>query len=338
MQVHKIQPAVIVATIGVVAVSLTAYSAPKLVAYELRSQQNQQRVVVTTTISDPFPISVDPAKKSITSNPSADAFYAQHTSSLSASLGSLSDVFNWIASLIDSNSIYRSLAGADSRLITIQSGDRKEEVAQSLGNALNWSSAQEGQFMQAVQDQSAGLPEGMLSPGTYVVDSSMTPENIASLMNVAFNRAILTHYSPATAQKVPVIQALTVASLLEREAKGPDDMRIISGIIWNRLFKNMNLQLDASLQYAKGESKTGVWWQKVVPKDKYLASAYNTYEHAGLPPGPIANPSVAAVIAALNPVQTDCIYYFHDKKGDFHCSATYPEHVALLKKYYGRGK
>jgi UPF0755 protein len=125
-------------------------------------------------------------------------------------------------------------------------------------------------------------------------------------------------------------------------------MRIISGIIWNRLFNNMNLQIDATLQYAKAsepDGKTsqrgevaGNWWPAVLPKDKYIKSPYNTYENPGLPPGPIATPSVAAVLAALNPVPTSCLYYFHDANGVFHCSDTYVEHVALLKEYYGQGK
>jgi UPF0755 protein len=157
-------------------------------------------------------------------------------------------------------------------------------------------------------------------------------------MNVALTKNILVHYSTTTQAFVPLNQALTVASLLEREAAGPTDMRVISGIIWNRIFKNMNLQIDASLQYAKGENSSGNWWTKVVPKDKYVASVYNTYAHPGLPPGPIAEPSLAAVLAALNPVATNCIFYFHDANGNFHCSNTYAEHVALLKKYYGQGK
>jgi UPF0755 protein len=102
----------------------------------------------------------------------------------------------------------------------------------------------------------------------------------------------------------------------------------------------MNLQLDATLQYAKAQKSpiAGSWWPQVVPKDKYINSPYNTYLHAGLPPTPIASPSVAAVLAALNPVNTPCLFYFHDRNGNFHCTDTYAAHVALLKKYYGQGK
>jgi UPF0755 protein len=100
----------------------------------------------------------------------------------------------------------------------------------------------------------------------------------------------------------------------------------------------MRLQIDATLQYAKGSNPQHVWWPKVTPSDKYIASAYNTYKNEGLPPAPIANPSMEAIIAALNPKKTDCMYYFHDKKAGFHCTKTYEEHVALLKEYYGKGK
>ena len=124
----------------------------------------------------------------------------------------------------------------------------------------------------------------------------------------------LSHYSSTTASQIPLADALTVASMLEREASGSGDIQIISGIIWNRLFNGMPLQIDATLQYAKGESRNGNWWQAVTPDDKFIKSPYNTYEHVGLPPGPISNPSVASVIAALNPVQTSCLYYFHDAK------------------------
>ena len=66
------------------------------------------------------------------------------------------------------------------------------------------------------------------------------------------------------------------------------------------------------------------------PDDKYIESPFNTYSNKGLPPSPIANPSTDAIIAALNPKKTDCMYYFHDRKANFHCSVTYEEHVALL--------
>jgi UPF0755 protein len=139
--------------------------------------------------------------------------------------------------------------------------------------------------------------------------------------------------------QVPISDALVIASLLEREAYDFADMRYISGVIWNRLFINMPLQLDATLQYVRGSQPYETkWWPRVVPADKFIASPFNTYEEIGLPPYPIANPSLEAVVAALNPRQTDCYFYFHDQDGNFYCTPDYEAHVALLKEIYGQGQ
>jgi cell division protein YceG involved in septum cleavage len=325
--------------LGLVVVILATglFLLPQVITYGVKQTQTPTPTVALGDVSS-FPVSVDPATKSIVNNPTANKLYTAETgSNLAASVGQATDIVSWIASVIDNTSLYQSLAAADGHLIVIEPGYRREQVLAQLTNALGWNKTQQAQFNTTVDAQNPGLTDGMFAPGNYVVDSSMTPSNVAALMGIKFDQTILLHYGTSTASYVPLSEALTVASLLEREAAGPDDMRVISGIIWNRLFNNMNLQIDATLQYAKGE-KDGNWWGPVVPKDKYIVSAYNTYMHPGLPPGPIASPSLAAVLAALNPVQTSCLYYFHDAKGNFHCSDTYAEHVALLKKYYGQGK
>jgi UPF0755 protein len=324
------------ALLGVISVT-GVFLLPQVITVQVNREQAQPVPVQGTLQAVAFPVSVDPATKSITDNPAADKLFATRETSLTASADTVGDILSWIASLIDNTAAYQSLAAADGHLITILPGYRKEQVVAELAYALGWNAKQQQEFITDSEAQTPTLTDGMFSPGTYVVNSDMTPSNVAALMSIAFNKSILVHYSSSTAQQVPLAEAITVASLLEREAAGPEDMRVISGIIWNRLFDNMNLQIDATLQYAKGE-KNGNWWGEVVPKDKYIVSAYNTYMHPGLPPGPIANPSVAAVLAALNPVKTSCLYYFHDSKGGFHCSDTYAEHVALLKKYYGQGK
>jgi uncharacterized YceG family protein len=311
---------------------------PQVITYGVNQAQNQPVAIATGSVA-PFPVSVDPATKSIVNNPQANQLYKSTTdSNLTAAVGNVMGIISWIASIIDNTAAYQSLASADGHLIAIEPGERREQILQQLTNALDWNKTQQAQFNTAVDTDNPGLTDGMFAPGNYVVNTNMTPSNVAALMEIKFDQTILLHYGTTTAAYVPLPEALTVASLIEREASGPDDMRIISGIIWNRLFDNMNLQIDATLQYAMGENKSGTWWQEVVPKDKYINSPYNTYENPGLPPGPIASPSLAAVLAALNPVQTSCLYYFHDSKGNFHCSNTYAEHVALLKKYYGQGK
>lgn len=126
--------------------------------------------------------------------------------------------------------------------------------------------------------------------------------------------------------------ALTIASIIQREAAGKSDMKLISGIIWNRLFSGMKLQIDATLQYAKGNEDDG-WWKTVKSKDKYIDSPYNTYLYKDLPPSAIANPGLAALDAAYNPEKTSCMYYLHDKKRKIHCSKTYEEHKRNINRY-----
>jgi UPF0755 protein len=207
-----------------------------------------------------------------------------------------------------------------------------------MGKILGWSPSERAQFIKLVSSSTPELSEGKFYPGTYVVERYANPEAVAPLVMERFEGEVLARYTPAVADTVPLTDALTIASLLEREAAGYDDMRLISGVIWNRLFAGMKLQIDATLQYAKGSQHTRKWWPVPTPQDKDIASPFNTYQNEGLPPHAIANPSLGAIIAALNPKKTECFFYFHDKKGNFHCSVTYEEHVELLKKHYGRGK
>lgn len=291
-----------------------------------------------------FPVTVDPKNKTIVENEQVNALFEKTPSPLSAAVGTMqhvaSDVFEWVALSIASAPWYQSLAAVDGRFVAIAPGMRKEQVANAFASALGWNAAQKQEFLTATKYSSLPLPEGSFFPGIYALDLTMTPLMAQALVNDRFGTEVLSRYGPETAEIVPLDHALTIASLIEREAGGADDMRIISGIIWNRLFITMPLQIDATLQYAKANSvsTTGGWWPKVVPADRFRKSTYNTYLHTGLPPTPIASPSVASVLAALNPRNTSCLFYFHDSARQFHCSDTYAEHITLLKKYYGRGK
>lgn len=286
-----------------------------------------------------FPVTVIPDEKVIVYDPRVEAMLVERPSTLSAAVHTVRELFTWLAIQISEIPAYRQLAGTNTLFITIQPGYRQEQVTALLGAKLHWNAAQRAEFTKASDARNPKLTEGQFVPGTYFL-SVTDPKDVEGLLHQRFQQEILARYSTSTAERVPLEDALTVASLIEREAGGWDDMRLISGIIWNRLFAGMNLQIDATLQYAKASKETRVssWWPKVVPDDKYIKSAYNTYRNNGLPPSPIANPSIAAVLAALNPKQTDCLFYFHDKYGEFHCSPTYEGHVKLLKKHYGQGK
>jgi cell division protein YceG involved in septum cleavage len=316
-------------------------SLPSILAKDLQVAK-ASAVPADTLGSRVFPVTVDPTTKTITQNAQVDKLLSTRPTSLAASSGLGNKVFEWIAVQISSLKAYQFVAGAagfNSLFVTIHPGDRQEQVATAFGTTLGWTPAQELAYTAAVKKINPLLPEGTVVPGTYFLNVT-SPQDVASLLNDRFQKDIVGRYSTTTQSRVPLKDALTIASLLDRESGSWDDMRLISGIIWNRLFIGMKLQIDATLQYAEanGTKGSGGWWPLVEPKDKYIKSAYNTYQHAGLPPTPIASPSLAAVLAALNPKKTDCIFYFHDSNSQFHCSKDYATHVALLKQYYGQGK
>jgi len=295
-------------------------------------------------MAEQFPVTVDPRNRVITENAQVNAYLENADSPFQAAAGNasggLGKVFEWAALSVATAPWYQSIAAVGGgRFVVITPGMRKEQVASTFGSALAWNAKQKKEFLTASTSASLPLFEGSFAPGMYPLAPGTTPASVQAMVNDRFYQDVLSHYGTTTHDIVPLAQALTVASLIEREAGGPDDMRLVSGIIWNRLFINMRLQIDATLQYAKANSTTGgSWWPRPAPADRFRTSPYNTYLHAGLPPTPISNPSVAAILAALNPRNTSCLFYFHDNAKQFHCSDTYAGHVALLKKYFGRGK
>lgn len=312
----------------------TVISFPSILSLEMKVEHADRP-------KDPFPVSVDPTHKVIVENAYVDALFGSQHPSLSAAVIEAKNTLGLLASAITSLPGYGAVGEADTRYITIYPGYRREQVASIFGKALGWNKDEQKQFLNLTESTDPTLMEGEFTPDTYEVKGDAGASDVQALLDERFNQTVLSRYSSSTEEILPLKDTLTIASLIERETSDPEEMRLISGIIWNRLFANMNLQIDATLQYAKGTtqgSSKGAWWPKLVSNDKYIKSTYNTYAHSGLPPTPIANPSVIAVIAALNPKKTDCIFYFHDKEGNFHCSATYEEHVAMLKEYYGRGK
>ena len=287
-----------------------------------------------------FPLGVDPVREKIVEDERVYSYFPKDSEALAlSSYKRLEEIFLLalaaIAEFLDDRNL--ALAGRE-KVVRVTAGMRREEVAKAFGRALGWKEAQNQEFLKTGAD---GLPyfDGTFMPGVYVISKGDTPKEVQERVNKRFRNEVASRYSTSTAEVIPIELALTIASLIERETIGTDDMRIISGIIWNRIFADMKLQLDATLQYAKASQKKGtLWWPPVRTQDKYIKSPYNTYLHDGLPPTPIANPGVAAIVAALNPMETECFFYFHDDDGDFYCARTYKEHVALLKKHYGRGR
>lgn len=318
------------------AFALALFSLPSILAHDL------QEIAAQPSAASTFPVTVFPDEKEIVTDPAVEELLTARPTALTASAGMGGSVFTWLAVRISELSVYRQVAGTagiDSLFVTVYPGSRAEEVAAAFGAKLDWTPAERKAFLTESRELEPRLDDGLFVPGTYFVGVT-DPAEVAGIAHERFEDEILSRYGTSTEAVVPLEDALTIASLIEREAGGWNDMRLISGIIWNRLFIGMNLQIDATMQYAKSTNAggRGGWWPTPKPADKGIKSAYNTYRVSGLPPGPIANPSIASVLAALNPKKTDCLFYFHDRYGRFHCSPTYEGHVALLKKHYGQGR
>ncbi len=290
----------------------------------------------------PFPIGVDPVAKVITEDPAVTSYMESYVASNHTSPRLSDSWFSRAVSKLAMQNWYQNLATPATRILIIQSGERKEEVIKNFSQILNWDKTEIEAFSLLLEAEVPPLPDGKLYPGRYIVASDASPETVAFAIADRFNAEVRARYPDTVEETLPLSEALVVASLIEREAYDFEDMRYISGVIWNRLFIDMRLQIDATLQYAKataalGNSNRG-WWPVPKPEDKFIDSPYNTYQNAGLPPAPIANPSVDAIIAALNPRQTDCLFYYHTDDGTFYCNATYEEHVEGLRQHFGQGK
>jgi cell division protein YceG involved in septum cleavage len=284
-----------------------------------------------------FPIGVDPLEESIIENPLVDTYFAKHIT-VRPKKTPRDGWFHQVLAMLTQYDWYQNLASPISRILVVDSGERREEVLRNFSQILKWTDEEELTFATLVAGSSPNIPEGKFTPGHYVVNKDATPEEVAHLILEQFDSQVLSRYPEKLQEVVSIEDALTLASILEREAYDFEDMRYIAGVVWNRLFIGMDLQIDATLQYAKANGPSATWWPTVVPADKYINSPFNTYQNEGLPPTPIANPSTEAILAALNPKKTDCIFYFHDAEGGFHCNATYDAHVAELKEYYGKGR
>ncbi|MCX7589766.1 MAG: endolytic transglycosylase MltG [Patescibacteria group bacterium] len=173
--------------------------------------------------------------------------------------------------------------------------------------------------------------EGKLMPDNYMFFYNSKIEDVVNKILDNFNKKMW----PLLIQSNNPTSTLIIASMLEKEAPFFEDQKIITGIILNRLKLNMFLNIDATICYAKILlNEFPINCLPITALDLKINSAYNTYTNKGLPPGPISNPSISAVQAALNPVQTDYLYYLSDpktKKTIF--SKTLEEHNKNILKY-----
>jgi UPF0755 protein len=172
-------------------------------------------------------------------------------------------------------------------------------------------------------------PEGFLMPNTYYFDAPPEADVLLRRMIDQFKAdygAIEAEFPEAAEDPVRV---LTIASLIEEEARVDDERALVSSVIHNRLEKGRALQMDSTLQYALNK-----YGQRLLNEDKEVDSPYNTYLYPGLPPGPISNPGVASIRAALAPADSDYLYFVSNADGKTHTfSKTMREHEAAVAKF-----
>lgn len=170
--------------------------------------------------------------------------------------------------------------------------------------------------------------EGYLFPDTYLFLMDASPEEAVAAMTGNLKNQTAGLEDAISKSKRGFHQILTMASLLEKEAANPEDRKIISGILWKRFDKKMPLQVDAAFVYAINKNT-----YELTTEDLKADSPYNTYLRVGLPPTPISNPGLDAIIAAVFPEKTPYWFYLSDKSGKIYYSKTFEEHIVKKQKY-----
>lgn len=170
--------------------------------------------------------------------------------------------------------------------------------------------------------------EGYLFPDTYFVSPFATADDIVKKMNDNFSHRVRTLDADIKNSGHTREEIIVMASLIEKESSGAGDRAIISGILWNRINGGLRLQVDATLAYLLGKES-----KNLTLLDLKTDSPYNTYVHAGLPPGPIGNPGIESIKAALHPAQTNYMFYLHGTDGVFHGAVIFAEHIKNKNLY-----
>jgi UPF0755 protein len=227
--------------------------------------------------------------------------------------------------------------GADRLRVTVPEGFTLAQIADALeakgvceAEAFRQFAAKPGGW--AAWETGFTLPpntlEGYLYPDTYNFLPHTAPEEIAREMVLNFSRRFARpKEQDIAATGHSLHEIVTLASLIEREARVAEDRPRIAGVLENRLKKGMKLEIDATVLYALGHHKDRVYY-----KDLEVDSPYNTYRNVGLPPGPIANPGMASLEAALHPEANDYLYYVAQQNGAHRFSRTLAEHNAAVRR------
>lgn len=176
--------------------------------------------------------------------------------------------------------------------------------------------------------------EGYLFPDTYYMIKDASVADIADTFLQNFDKKITpTIRADITRAGKTLHEIIIMASLIEKEVISDQDRKMVSGILWNRLRLDIPLQVDATINYIKKQNRSHASNGRISHADLLLKSPYNTYLHGGLPVGPIGNPGLSAILAAIHPTSSPYLYYLSASDGHTIFSRTLEEHNKAKQKY-----
>ena len=244
----------------------------------------------------------------------------------------------------DGREVFWKLASGDvyEQPFTVREGQTIFEIAQQLESEKVMPAKE---FLRAANDPAAILDlspgartlEGFLFPATYHLPRHAVAADLAAEMVKKFREEWKNIASPLNSEDAaaaggrPVSSIVALASLVERETPKSDERPLVAGVFDNRLRKGMPLQCDPTVIYAL--ERQNKYRGTLSSADLRIDSPYNTYVHTGLPPGPIGNPGEASLRAALQPAQTDYLYFVANTQGGHFFSSTLAEHNNNVMKY-----
>lgn len=211
--------------------------------------------------------------------------------------------------------------GIEPEAIVVPEGANVYEIAELFGE--RYASFDPIEFLHKAQKY-----EGYLFPDTYFVYPNITAEKAIEILRSNFEKKIFDLTDDVEASERTLEEIVTMASIIEREAYKSVDRKKISSALWNRIEQGIPLQVDVTFKYINGKHT-----YNLTREDLREDNPYNTYVYKGLPPTPIANPSLDAILAALNPDDTDYLYFLADRSGNTYFSETYEEHLRKKRIY-----
>ncbi|MFZ4500178.1 MAG: endolytic transglycosylase MltG [Minisyncoccia bacterium] len=211
--------------------------------------------------------------------------------------------------------------GIDRERITFPEGFTNTNMADRL--SATFPAFDRALFMDLTKDK-----QGYLFPDTYGFFPSLAPDLVVTTLTRNFEKKIAPLEESILQSGRSLEDIITMASIIEKEANGEEDRAVISGILWKRISIDMPLQVDAPFLFLLNKES-----KELTMKDLAMDSPYNTYKYKGLPPGPINNPGLESIKAAITPQSSPYLYYLHDSQGGIHYASTYQQHQANIKRY-----